>query len=79
MDKYYELAMKLSRQAEKSWTLKKLAEVCHNDPKIFALGFAEGTLLYKMTFPITAPIEFWLICKGYLRWKRTDSVAGEGS
>ncbi|CAD7934251.1 unnamed protein product [Amoebophrya sp. A25] len=73
MDRYSELAERLSKQAESSRIVQMVAKWVNNNPRTLALGVAEGTLLYKFTFPITAPIEFFLICKAYLAFGKKNN------
>ena len=48
--------MKLAEKAEKNALVKYFAKVLDNKPQNLALGVAEGTILFKLTFPITATV-----------------------
>jgi hypothetical protein len=47
-------------------------------PKLFALALAENIVFYKITFPIHAPLELWLIIEFYARLRRAgwDDAGG---
>eukprot|EP01048_Picozoa_sp_COSAG05_P004907 COSAG05_NODE_278_length_12330_cov_14.132205_11_plen_275_part_00 len=46
-------------------------------PKLFALALAENIVLYKLTFPLHAPLELWLIINFYANPEAAAAVALE--
>mmetsp|Transcript_91220 Transcript_91220/g.254002 ORF Transcript_91220/g.254002 Transcript_91220/m.254002 type:complete len:81 (+) Transcript_91220:710-952(+) len=44
------------------------------EPKGLALGIAEGTILYKFTFLLHAPLELWLIVQLFRRHRRATAT-----
>jgi len=62
-DKYNHHSQNLADKlaSYESWTW--FAQALHQNPQSLAIGAAEGVILYKMTFVITAPISLWIITK----------------
>jgi len=60
-EKYWNASDMLSRAAQQSRFWSMVAAALHVKPSSLALGLAEGTILYKVTFPLTGPIWLWLL------------------
>eukprot|EP00927_Polykrikos_kofoidii_P022837 TRINITY_DN2119_c0_g1_i1.p1 TRINITY_DN2119_c0_g1~~TRINITY_DN2119_c0_g1_i1.p1 ORF type:complete len:310 (+),score=36.99 TRINITY_DN2119_c0_g1_i1:111-932(+) len=57
---YWRLSEKLQNSVRKSRLWSMFSRVIGADPRGLALGLAEGLLLYKLSFPIQAPLLLWL-------------------
>eukprot|EP00927_Polykrikos_kofoidii_P022838 TRINITY_DN2119_c0_g2_i1.p1 TRINITY_DN2119_c0_g2~~TRINITY_DN2119_c0_g2_i1.p1 ORF type:complete len:213 (+),score=21.53 TRINITY_DN2119_c0_g2_i1:56-694(+) len=57
---YWRLSEKLQDSVRKSRVWSTFSRVIGAEPKGLALGLAEGLLLFKLTFPIQAPLLLWL-------------------
>lgn len=51
----------LTRAAQQNRFWSMVARGLDVKPGSLALGLAEGTILFKMTFPLTGPISLWLL------------------
>jgi len=60
---YWSLSDKLADKAQQSRFWSLVSAGLRVQPKDLALGFAEGTILFKFTVLIHAPLELWLIVK----------------
>lgn len=67
-DKSKKLADRFAASTVWSATSRALAL----DPRRFALGMAEGVILYKLTFPLHGPLELFLVVR-YYRRKHLDT------
>lgn len=74
-DKYWYLSDKLAASAQKSSLWSGVSSTLRVNPSNLALGFAEGTILYKLTFVLTAPLELWLIVKLFQQHRAVLSAA----
>ena len=70
---YWKLSDKMQASLDQNrlWTI--LASKTGMKPGELVLGVAEGTLLCKLTFPIWAPLELWMIMN-LLRRRRRQNV-----
>lgn len=68
-EKYWYASDMLSRAAQQNRFWSMVAAALHVKPGSLALGLAEGTILFKMTFPLTGPISLWLLVS-FFRHKR---------
>merc|ERR1712060_7535 len=57
---YWFLSDKMRTLAERIRLWLTLARTMGTDPAFLALGIAEGTLLFKLTFMFHMPLELWL-------------------
>mmetsp|Transcript_72624 Transcript_72624/g.143977 ORF Transcript_72624/g.143977 Transcript_72624/m.143977 type:complete len:259 (-) Transcript_72624:63-839(-) len=60
-EKYWYASDMLSSTAQKNRLWSMVAAALHMKPGSLALGLAEGTILFKLTFPLTGPLSLWLI------------------
>jgi len=74
-DKYWYLSDKLSAAAHRSRFWSAVSATLRVNPSNLALGFAEGTILYKFTFLLHAPLELWLIVKLFKQQRRVLAAA----
>tara|TARA_B110000971_G_scaffold215924_1_gene250153 strand:+ start:627 stop:1049 length:423 start_codon:yes stop_codon:yes gene_type:complete len=65
---YTRQADKLTGQVNKSDYFKRLATFTNQEPRKLAVGVVEGLLLYKFTFPITAPLSLYFVVKLRRLW-----------
>lgn len=63
--KFWFMSDKLAGAAEKNAVWRFVAKCIRIPPRDLALGIAEGIILYKFTFPITAPLGLWCIVYCY--------------
>lgn len=59
--RYWQLSDKLEKAAASSLLWRSICSAFHISPRVLALGFAEGTILNKLLFPLYAPLQLWLI------------------
>lgn len=75
-EKYWYASDMLSRKAQQNRFWSMVASALHVKPGSLALGLAEGTILFKVTFPLTGPLSLWLlVC--FFRQQR--SLAGQAA
>lgn len=58
--RYWQLSDKLEKAAAKNIIWTSVSTTFKLDPKGLARGLAEGTILYKFTFPLHAPLLLWI-------------------
>lgn len=63
--KYWKLSDDMEKVASSSSVCRLLTSTFKIDPKRLAIGFAEGTLLYKSTAWIHVPLQLWFIVQLY--------------
>jgi len=68
--RYWQLSDKLEAVANSNRVWRAVSSNLHIDPRGLALGFAEGTIMYKFTFLIHAPLELWLITQFFKRQRQ---------
>ena len=74
--RYYADKIATRIAANKAWT--RFSGAMHQrDPKLFALGIAEGMILYKVTAPVSIPITLHGVVR-YYKWRRGDGEGGDG-
>mmetsp|Transcript_19263 Transcript_19263/g.41971 ORF Transcript_19263/g.41971 Transcript_19263/m.41971 type:complete len:302 (-) Transcript_19263:66-971(-) len=66
-DKYWHLSEKLQKAAQNNSVWSSVTSRLGGDPKGLALGIAEGTIFYKVTYLLHAPLELWLIAQLFRR------------
>mmetsp|Transcript_161359 Transcript_161359/g.286096 ORF Transcript_161359/g.286096 Transcript_161359/m.286096 type:complete len:335 (-) Transcript_161359:116-1120(-) len=79
--RYWRLADKLETAAANNMTWRTLSINLGLAPKGFAVGIAEGTILYKVTFPLTAPVTLCVIMQFFKRRHRVvlaDTASQDG-
>uniref|UniRef100_A0A7S2FB98 Uncharacterized protein n=1 Tax=Alexandrium andersonii TaxID=327968 RepID=A0A7S2FB98_9DINO len=77
-DKYWYLSDKLAANASSSHLWSGVSSTLRVNPGNLALGFAEGTILYKLTFLLTAPPELWLIVKLFQKQRAMAAAEAPG-
>jgi len=65
--KYWMLSDKLVSVSNKSILWTSVARMLRLNPSQFALSMAEGTLFYKVTFLLHAPLQLWCIVQYFKR------------
>jgi len=73
---YTRQSAKLAAHIDKSQTFQYLAKKTNQDPKKLTLGFVEGSLMYKLTFPITAPICLYAAVRGRRYYLGKNAIEG---
>lgn len=66
--KYYEDLF--AQKAEQSRWFSLMSSWLRKDPRNLALGIAEGLIITKFMFPITGPLELYLLTK-FFQWRRS--------
>lgn len=59
--KYWKYADKIEALAKKSWAGRFFSSRLGMRPQGLALGFAEGTILFKLSSPVVLPLQLWAL------------------
>mmetsp|Transcript_38600 Transcript_38600/g.86933 ORF Transcript_38600/g.86933 Transcript_38600/m.86933 type:complete len:297 (+) Transcript_38600:131-1021(+) len=73
--RYWQLSDKLESAASSSRVWRALSSQLRVDPKGLAMGIAEGTILYKVTFLLHAPLELLFIVQLFRRYRGAASAS----
>eukprot|EP00928_Gymnodinium_smaydae_P070738 TRINITY_DN54510_c0_g1_i1.p1 TRINITY_DN54510_c0_g1~~TRINITY_DN54510_c0_g1_i1.p1 ORF type:complete len:342 (-),score=93.52 TRINITY_DN54510_c0_g1_i1:3-1028(-) len=74
-EQYWRLSDKLQATAQRSRLWSAISGSVGGDPRLLALGIAEGLILAKVTFPFLAPLELWIIVTLFKRRRASFPAA----
>mmetsp|Transcript_54487 Transcript_54487/g.117965 ORF Transcript_54487/g.117965 Transcript_54487/m.117965 type:complete len:207 (-) Transcript_54487:143-763(-) len=76
-EQYQSLSQKLADRFANNRLWATVSELLAQDPRLLAVGLAEGTILYKLTFPVTAPLELYIIVR-WFQYRRATEDEDDG-